>query len=221
MNVVKFPLIGEHKRPRPRPPETMFDLSEVNRGFVPALDLATWVRAVFIDDEGPLANPAHAHLQDADIGVLWTTVANRRHGLVILGQAEMGDTIGGMGKWAKARARQQLCEWFGDIPTFVMTISADYARECEDIEFCALIEHELFHMGQDNDEFGSPKFKRDGKPAFGMRGHDVEEFVGVVRRYGAEATGTAALVEAANKGPEIGSARITQACGTCLERRVA
>ena len=67
------------------------------------------------------------------------------------------------------------------------------------------------------DEFGAPKFNQQtGRPSFTMRGHDVEEFVGVVRRYGAEATGVRALVDAANAGPEIAAADIAQCCGTCL-----
>jgi hypothetical protein len=48
-----------------------------------------------------------------------------------------------------------------------------------------------------------------------MRGHDVEEFVGVVARYGAEATGVAAIVDAAKAGPTIGRASIAGVCGTC------
>jgi hypothetical protein len=56
------------------------------------------------------------------------------------------------------------------------------------------------------DEFGCPKFNRQtGLPVFGMIGHDVEEFVGIVRRYGAgSAAGrTRDLVAAAKKKPEI------------------
>lgn len=91
--------------------------------------------------------------------------------------------------------------------------------ECSDAEFCALIEHELYHASQERDAFGAPKFsKSTGKPVFTLRGHDIEEFVGVVRRYGAEATHVKALVDAANAGPEIANVRISQACGTCQLR---
>ncbi|PLU66264.1 hypothetical protein BMJ20_27740, partial [Sinorhizobium medicae] len=37
-----------------------------------------------------------------------------------------------------------------------------------------------------------------GAPVFTIRGHNVEEFVGVVRRYGADAAGVRAIVNAAN-----------------------
>ncbi|WP_267902481.1 putative metallopeptidase [Sinorhizobium meliloti] len=44
-------------------------------------------------------------------------------------------------------------------------------------------------------------------PVFTVRGHDVEEFVGVVRRYGADAAGVRAIVDAANRPPEIAGHR--------------
>ncbi len=58
------------------------------------------------------------------------------------------------------------------------------------------------------------------EPKLAMRGHDVEEFIGVVRRYGVgESTGALArIVSAANSAPEVGVAGISQACGTCLAR---
>lgn len=51
-----------------------------------------------------------------------------------------------------------------------------------------------------------------------MRGHDVEEFVGVVRRYGARAAGVQAMVDAASAGPQIAAVKIAQAYGTCRLR---
>ncbi|MCM5690787.1 putative metallopeptidase [Sinorhizobium meliloti] len=36
-----------------------------------------------------------------------------------------------------------------------------------------------------------------GAPVFTIRGHNVEAFVGVVRRYGADAAGVRAIVDAA------------------------
>jgi hypothetical protein len=82
------------------------------------------------------------------------------------------------------------------------------------------VEHELYHIAQRTDEFGAPAFTQDGYPKLGLRGHDVEEFVGIVRRYGAGAGAgdTAKLVAAAQRDPEIGALNIAQACGTCLLR---
>jgi hypothetical protein len=126
-----------------------------------------------------------------------------------------------MGKWSKARARLQVEQWFGTVPDFIMTLDANYCTQCSDDEFCALVEHELYHMAQERDPFGMPKFSAaTGKPVFGMRGHDVEEFIGVVRRYGADAAHVRALVDAANAGPTVARVHIAQACGTCQLRVV-
>lgn len=69
------------------------------------------------------------------------------------------------------------------------------------------------------DEFGEPRFTRDGNPIWRVIAHDVEEFVDVVARYGADATDTRALVSAANAGPSVGAAAMQMACGTCGGRR--
>jgi hypothetical protein len=203
---------------RPRPPANIASIDNVRDGirFVPAPELADWILATFIEDGAPLQNEEHAHLRDARIGVLWTIVENGRNGRSIVGQAELGSSIGGMGKWTKARAEQQIVEWFGDVPDFVITFYAPYADSCDDATFCALVEHELSHCAQEKDEYGVPRFKKStGLPAFCMRGHDVEEFISVVRRYGADAAGVRAMIDAAAEGPTIASADIGFACGTC------
>lgn len=203
---------------RPYPPaEVIDDLAPPM--FRSAPELREWVEASVLADSGPLVNEDHAHLRFATIGYLWTNVSNARKGRVVVGQAEIGSPQGAMGKWAKARAVQQIEEWFGAVPDFIMTIDAGYAARCSDAEFCALVEHELYHMAQAMDEFGNPKFSKDtGRPIFTIRGHDVEEFVGVVRRYGADAAHIRDLIEAAQRGPEIAAAAIASACGTCLAR---
>lgn len=190
--------------------------------FLPAPDLEAWARATFIEDGAPLENEDHIHLREATLGFLWTALSNRRQGRAIVGQAEVGQPRGTMGKWPMGRAEQQLTQWFEDIPDFLVTIHAPYAESCGDAEFCALIEHELYHCGQERNEFGEPKFTGEGKPKYGMRGHDVEEFVGIVRRYGvgAAAGETFALVEAAQRAPEVAAASISKVCGTCLGRTV-
>lgn len=198
---------------RPCPPATVFDPDA--RPFTPDPDCETWIRATFLDPDGPLHNPEHEHLRAALIGVLWTTMPASRHMMTIIGQAEVPTFQGG--KWVKGRQEQQLHEWFGVLPDFVLTFDAHFAAGCDDATWCAVVEHELYHCGQAKDEFGAPKFKRNGMPVFGMRGHDVEEFVGVVRRYGvgAAAGRTRELVEAAAAPPTVAAASIAGACGTC------
>ena len=198
---------------RPQPPHALLDVE--GERFLPAPELEAWARSAFIAEDAVLINEDHAHLRQAEIGFLWTNVENSRRGRRIIGQAELGEPQGAMGRWAKARAKAQVRGWFGEVPDFIVTIDALYAVDCEDAEFAALVEHELSHCAQDHDAFGAPKFSRYGLPIWTMRGHDVEEFVGVVRRYGADAAGVRAMVDAANRGPEISGARIAHLCGTC------
>lgn len=198
---------------RPMPPIDM--LEPVPEIFAPSQDLREWVTATFIAEAGELANPDHAHLADAEIGFLWTNVDNARAMRVVAGQAELMPPMA-MGKWQRARAMQQVTEWFGDLPDFLITIHAPIAATMDDASFCALVEHELYHCAQAVDRYGMPKFRDDGSPIFQIRGHDVEEFVGVVARYGAEAAGVSAMVEAAARRPSVGVASIAGACGTCL-----
>ncbi|KPH66034.1 putative metallopeptidase [Novosphingobium sp. ST904] len=183
--------------------------------FVPAPELLEWIRATFLDEASPLFNIEHVHLRDAALGVLWTNCDNSKQLRAVIGQAELMPPMA-MGKWQRARAIQQVEEWFDGMPDFLLTFSAPAAAGMDDPSFCALVEHELYHCAQKLDEFGMPKFKQDGTPAFVMRGHDVEEFVGVVARYGAEAAGVSAMVNAAKAGPTIGRASIAGVCGTCL-----
>ena len=169
---------------RPMPPMTLLESTGASQ-FVPAPEVEAWARAIFIEDGGALNNPEHAHLRSADIGMLWTNADNVRRGRTVLGQCETGQPSGPMGKWGKARAEQQIVEWFGAVPDFIITISAGFAASCSDATFCALIEHELLHAGQERDEFGAPRFsKMTGRPIFGMRSHDIEEFFSVAQRYG-------------------------------------
>ncbi|RIJ15967.1 hypothetical protein D1227_06355 [Henriciella mobilis] len=204
---------------RPSPPESLL-ADHVTQQFVPAPDLVQWARETFIEDSATLHNPEHQHLNHALIGALWTNVPNGRHGRIILAQCETGAPRA-MGKWAKARAEVQIEQWFGGIPDFILTFDAGYAATCSDVEWCALVEHELLHAAQERDAFGAPKFsKSTGRPKFAIRGHDVEEFTSIVRRYGAEPAHAQAFIDAAKKGPEIGRASIAHACGVCL-RQVA
>lgn len=120
--------------------------------------------------------------------------------------------------WQKARQQQQMVEWFGLIPDFLITLDAHYCAQATDVEFAALVEHELYHCAQATDEFGAPRFNRDtGEPVWAMRGHDVEEFIGVVRRYGAgpQDGALARLIDAGSATPEVSNLNIARACGTC------
>lgn len=195
---------------RPRPPNI-----DPARPFVPDASVWEWICSTFLRDGSPLHNPEHSHLIEADVGVLWTCIEQARHMNRVAATAEI-PMFQGAG-WKRSRQEQQMWEWFGSVPDFVITIDAGIAAEISDAQWCALIEHELYHCAQARDQYGAPKFTREGQPKYAIRGHDVEEFVGIVRRYGAgNAAGkTAQLVAAAQEAPLINGADISRCCGTC------
>lgn len=202
---------------RPMPPAALLDDLAPSQ-FVAAPEITEWAMASFVADGGPLHNPEHVHLAHAEIGALWTNIPNSRNGRGIVGQCELGDPMA-MGKWAKAKARIQVEQWFGSIPDFILTFDAAYAAECSDIEWCALVEHELLHAAQERDMFGAPKFSAStGRPVFAIRGHDVQEFVSIVRRYGADAAHVREMVDAANGAPVVISALVAGTCGICASQ---
>jgi hypothetical protein len=205
---------GDPARFRPHPPP---NVDEVARdAFVPAPEVESWIRTAFLDPSGPLHNPDHQHLEFAKLGVLWTNKTYRKQQRWILGQAEdpKGNTGGA---WKKGQREQQLEQWFHVVPDFVITLYAPRLKAFDDRSFCAIVEHELYHCAQDTNEFGAPRFHKDGSPMFAIRGHDVEEFFGVAARYGLPKD-LRALVELANQQPQLPDAIIEGACGTCLAR---
>lgn len=216
---------------RPMPPDALYDDSitdddslDATAGlFAPDPNLTAWIRATFIGGEGhglgPLTNHEHKHLQQANIECLWTNIEFKKQGRLLLGTAEMPQA---RKDWGAQRASYQLRQWFGREPLFLLTFYAPACVAMPDASFCALVEHELYHCAQKLDEYGAPAFDQDGMPRYAIRPHDVQEFVGVVARYGMGAVDSSvfAMVEAANAGPEIALASIAGCCGTCL-RKVA
>ena len=207
-------MASEELNSRPYPPADFVEDFAPYIKLMPATGIMQWVTDNILNGEGELHNPDHAHLIDADIAFLWAASAFSKKGRTVLGQAE--EVMMRAGGWQKARMEQQLYEWFGHKPDFIITLAGDFCSQCSDLEFCALVEHELYHIAQEVDEFGAPKFYRDsGLPKLCMRGHDVEEFVGVVRRYGASAD-VQEIIEAASSPAEVAKINIARACGTCL-----
>ncbi|WP_312990940.1 putative metallopeptidase [Atlantibacter hermannii] len=203
-------------RQRPYPPPELInspDFKPYNR-IISAEGIREWIHTEILSEDSALHNPDHFHLLEADVEFMWASSAFSKKGRTVLGQCE--EVMMRAGGWQKARMEQQMYEWFGRIPDFIITLAADYCTQCSDLEFCALVEHELYHIAQETDEFGAPKFYRDsGLPKLKLRGHDVEEFVGVVRRYGASHD-VQQLVDAANRPAEIAHIDIARACGTCM-----
>ncbi|MBV6321916.1 hypothetical protein KVP70_13280 [Duganella sp. HSC-15S17] len=195
------------------PPESFTDA--LSARYMPAPEVLKWVRAEILTEGGQLHNPDHEHLEYADIQFLWAPEGFNKQGRTVLGQCE--EVTFRCGPWQKGRQQQQMADWFGMVPQFLITLDASYCLTCSDVEFCALVDHELYHAAQELDEFGQPAFNKYGLPKLCMRGHDVEEFIGVVRRYG-PGVDVQRLIDAAKGAPEVAKLNIARACGTCLLR---
>ncbi len=195
------------------------ELAEPGDKFIPCPKTSDWLRETFLNKNSPLYNVEHDHLNSAEIGVLWTNAYNSRHMKQIVGTAELAKPPASLSKWAKARWEYQMLQWFGDkVLDFVITLYAPYFAGVDEVEQCSGTEHELYHCGQALDGFGLPKFSRTtGKPIFGIRGHDVEEFVGIMKRYGptAGAGDSLAFAMVSRIDPEITRKDFAGMCGTC------
>lgn len=194
------------------------ELAEPGDRFMPCPKTLVWIRKTFLSQDSPLYNVEHDHLNSANIGLLWTNVPRTRQMKPVAASAELGTPPMGLSGWARERWKYQNLQWFGDdAPDFILTFYAPYMAGANDLTQFSTIEHELFHCGHKRDGFDCPKFRKNGMPVFGIRGHGVEEFPEIIRRYGIEAGAgeSVAFVEAARTKPEIGMAVIRGLCGTC------
>ncbi len=209
------------KRPYP-PIQDEIDENDIDSGgllhFEPANnDLWPWIKETFLAEYSDLYNEDHEHLNSIDppdISFLWAYSTCKAKGRRVLGQTEK--LMINVGGWKKNRQEVQLIEWFGDVPKYIITLDARVCQVMSDVDFCALVEHELYHIGQERNEEGELMWSAStGLPKLYLRGHDVEEFHGVVQRYGASES-VQKMVDLANDGPTIRKANIAHACGTCL-----
>jgi hypothetical protein len=184
--------------------------------FAPAPEVLAWVRAEILAEDGTIHNPDHGHLLDADLQVLWAPGPFASKGKGVIGTAE--EVAFRCNAWQRGRQEQQLTEWFGHVPTYLITLAASFCAACSDTDFCALVEHELYHIAHARNELDQPAYTKEGLPKLRIVGHDVEEFVGVARRYGVgDPDGALARLAAAARGtPQVSRAQIAGACGTCL-----
>lgn len=201
---------------RPFPPELLIEEYVGIDYFVPSPELDLWARRTFLNELSPLFNEEHIHLTKATIGWLWTNVPNIKGGNIIAATAEMPFFRGSA--WQKGRQLMQMDEWFGGTPNFLITVHAPLAQKASDLQFCARIDHELYHCAQKKDENGAPLFNTLTElPIWTIKGHDVEEYTGIMRRYGPRgcAGDTVAFIEASKYEPEIAEVDILGACGNC------
>lgn len=182
--------------------------------------LVDWIHWTFLDEDSPLYDSGHDHLNSANIGALWTNVPMVSKMVPVIGTAQIPRPPQGVNRWERAKWEMQQRQLFGpealDL-NFVITLYAPYSIQASDLEFCSDVKHELCHCAQDEDEFG-PKFrKKDNRPVFAIRDHDFAGFLSNVRDFGAGAErNVPELIETVKLGPRIAAADITRMCGTCL-----
>ena len=172
----------------------------------------------FVHEDGELSNEDHAHLRNANIAAIWTNVEYEDGLMPVAGMAEI---IRINGKpWPRAERTDHLCLLHGDLPQARIWIYAPYAVTLTDSAFCALVEHELYHLAHKKDKNAEPMFDDEGRPVLTTRDHDVSEFLGVVERYGVQAVhpNVKMLIDAAKQKPLLEAASIALACGTCAAR---
>ena len=169
----------------------------------------------FVKEGGSLCNEDHAHLRTANIAALWTNVEFEDGLMPVAGMAEIVRVNGK--PWPRAERTDHLCLLHGNIPQARIWIYAPYAVKCDDASFCALVEHELYHLAHKHDKNSEPMFDDEGRPVLTKRAHDVGEFIEIVRRYGLPAVhpNVRTMAEAAKAKPLIAQATVRAACGTC------
>ena len=219
--------------PIPAPPEEILAATVPEKGgglVTPALELEAWVVSEILSPNRPLSIYEHAHLlpashggdHDVRVAFLWCTEIERRSGRRTLGTCQLGAPTGRA--WPQAQRRQQLTEWFGAVPDFLVVLDALHASHALSTgrpeNLLAVVDHELCHAAQKRDAWGEPVFDAaTGEPTWDVRPHDVEEFVGPVRRWGIEATSIGRLADAIDHvrehGPDMAPATLDGLCGTC------
>ena len=175
---------------RPFPPTDLIDQAEEEEAIrlAPAPELKEWVVKNWLTLGGELHNPDHDHIaellhdNEEFLAFAWASSAALAKNRMVLGQCEK--VMFNVGGWKKARQEQQMRDWFGFTPTYLITLDAYYCSQCTTDEYLALIEHELAHIGVKRDEYGNMLFSdMTGMPKHYLANHDIEEFYSVIERY--------------------------------------
>ncbi|OTG95005.1 putative metallopeptidase [Acinetobacter sp. ANC 3832] len=207
---------------RPFPPTDLIDRAEEQEAILlaPGIDLREWVINNFLTLGGVLHNPDHDHIaelihdDETFLAFAWASSAAVSKKRMVLGQCEK--VMFNQGGWKKARQEQQMRDWFGYVPIYLITIDASYCENITDLKFCRLIEHELYHIGVERDEYGEPIYSdTTGLPKHYLAGHDVEVFFGETKRWGMDES-VKRLLEIAKNAPFVSETSIAACCGTCV-----
>ncbi len=128
----------------------------------------------------------HRHLADATIGYVFRDDELTRHGKVIVAEAILVERILPSDKrWSRFIKWSLQRVLSGNLPDFLVLIDRNLWDGFDAEQKLALIDHELSHCWYATEDDGTTqKFHQDGSPWWTIRGHDLEEFCGVVDRRG-------------------------------------
>lgn len=134
----------------------------------------------------------HKHIVDEELRIEYLMANDTvfKGGKTVIGTTHLPTVQGRL----KSLFEMLLRQFFGAMPDFLITIDAEWWEAATPIQREALVFHELCHIKQETDKFGELKFDKDGKPVFGLRAHDLEEFNAVVSRYGIYCEDVAAFI---------------------------
>lgn len=141
--------------------------------------------------------PEFDHLKEGDarIEFLLCGVETLRGGRQVLGEVHLPTVQGrlkGVFDWLLLRL-------FEETPDFLVVLDQAYWDEADGRQREILVFHELCHCVQKSDKQGEPRFDEEGRPVWGLMGHDVEEFTATVSRYGAYSPEIVEFIQAAGK----------------------
>ncbi|GAN83833.1 putative metallopeptidase [Gluconacetobacter entanii] len=131
------------------------------------------------------------------IAVFMRHFPKEKQGRIVLGELALPRFQGGLarlGSWLLQRAT-----WFQG-PDYILMIDQDWWDGARPEAQEALVFHELMHAEHAVDRDGELKFDDEGRPVWSLKGHDLEEFREVVRRYGDWSGEIGAFVDAARIG---------------------
>lgn len=111
---------------RPCPPADLVgEDAQIFLTLRPAPEIGEWVQRNILADDGPIHNPDHSHLIDADLCFLWTSTAFTKQGRTVLGQCEQ--VMFRAGGWQKARQEREMRKRFVYLPVFIIALPAGSA----------------------------------------------------------------------------------------------
>lgn len=116
-----------------------------------------------------------------DVAFMFRQEPQFKGGRIILGTVHMPMVNGTLSKLFDWLLEDKL----GLSPTYLFMLDLEFWRGADPRRREILMFHEMKHCDQAVDQYGAPKFTRDGQPVWRLVGHDIEEFNEVVRRYGA------------------------------------